>query len=68
MTQIKVTPEQLEQAAKTVKNTRNSLEHIHKDLCNQTEYIVSQWSGATSNRFFKCLTTLNRKCFLFSRH
>lgn len=31
-TQIKVTPEQLEQAAKTVRNTRSSLEYIHKDL------------------------------------
>lgn len=31
-TQIKVTPEQLEQAAKTVSNTRSSLEYIHKDL------------------------------------
>ncbi len=51
-TQIKVTPEQLEQAAKTVKNTRSSLEYIHKDLYQQTEYIASQWSGATSNRFY----------------
>ncbi|EEK84758.1 hypothetical protein bcere0010_16720 [Bacillus cereus ATCC 4342] len=31
-TQIKVTPEQLEQVAKTVRNTRSSLEYIHKDL------------------------------------
>jgi len=31
-TQIKVTPEQLEQAAKTVRNARSSLEYIHKDL------------------------------------
>ncbi|MBJ8050825.1 WXG100 family type VII secretion target [Bacillus cereus] len=46
MTQIKVTPEQLEQVAKTVRNTGNSLKYIHKDLCNQTEYIASQWSGA----------------------
>ncbi|HDR8476784.1 WXG100 family type VII secretion target [Bacillus thuringiensis] len=51
-TQIKVTPEQLEQATKTVKNTRSSLEYIHKDLYQQTEYIASQWSGATSNRFY----------------
>ncbi|WP_336769971.1 WXG100 family type VII secretion target [Bacillus bombysepticus] len=51
-TQIKVTPEQLEQAANTVRNTRTALEHIHKDLYNQTEYIASQWSGATSDRFY----------------
>ncbi|MED3351802.1 WXG100 family type VII secretion target [Bacillus thuringiensis] len=52
-TQIKVTPEQLEQAAKTVKNTRSSLEYIHKDLYSQTEYIASQWSGASSDRFYQ---------------
>ncbi len=51
-TQIKVTPEQLEQVAKTVRNTKLSLEYIHKDLYNQTEYIASQWTGATSNRFY----------------
>ncbi|GAB6558021.1 hypothetical protein bcgnr5378_07010 [Bacillus cereus] len=52
-TQIKVTPEQLEQAAKTVRNVRTTLEYIHKDLHNQTEYIASQWSGATSDRFYQ---------------
>ncbi|GAB6427699.1 hypothetical protein bcgnr5372_37870 [Bacillus luti] len=51
-TQIKVTPEQLEQAAKNVRGARTALEHIHKDLYNQTEYIASQWSGATSDRFY----------------
>ncbi|MED3182873.1 MULTISPECIES: WXG100 family type VII secretion target [Bacillus cereus group] len=52
-TQIKVTPEQLELTAKTVRDAKSSLEHIHKDLYNQTEYIASQWSGATSNRFYQ---------------
>ncbi|QWG34266.1 WXG100 family type VII secretion target [Bacillus mycoides] len=52
-TQIKVTPEQLEQAAKTVRNTRSSLEYIHKDLYSQTEFIASQWSGASSDRFYQ---------------
>ncbi|PFB62981.1 hypothetical protein CN291_20050 [Bacillus cereus] len=52
-TQIKITPEQLELTAKTVRDARSSLEHIHKDLNNQTEYIASQWSGATSNRFYQ---------------
>lgn len=51
-TQIKVTPEQLEQSAITVRDARTTLEHIHKDLYNQTEYIASQWSGATSDRFY----------------
>ncbi|CUB50802.1 Putative ribonuclease YwqJ [Bacillus subtilis] len=63
MTQIKVTPEQLEQAAKTVKNTRNSLEYIHKDLSNQTEYIASQWSGATSDRFYQMFNDAKPKMF-----
>lgn len=52
-TQIKVTPEQLEQAAKTVRNTSSSLEYIHKDLYSQTEFIASQWSGASSDRFYQ---------------
>lgn len=51
-TQIKVTPEQLEQAAKNVKSARSTLEYIHKDLYQQTEYIASQWSGASSDRFY----------------
>ncbi|WP_242320196.1 WXG100 family type VII secretion target [Bacillus cereus group sp. BfR-BA-01349] len=63
MTQIKVTPEQLEQAAKTVQNTRNTLEYIHQDLWNQTEYIASQWSGATSNRFYQMFNDAKPKMF-----
>ena len=63
MTQIKVTPEQLEQAAKTVQNTRNTLEYIHKDLSNQTEYIASQWSGATSDRFYQMFNDTKPKMF-----
>ncbi|MBO1582973.1 WXG100 family type VII secretion target [Bacillus sp. XF8] len=52
MVQIKVTPERLEQSAKIVLETKNRLEQIHKDLYNQTEYIASMWSGATSQRFY----------------
>jgi WXG100 family type VII secretion target len=63
MTQIKVTPEQLEQAAKTVQNTRNTLEYIHKDLSNQTEYIASQWSGATSDLFYQMFNDTKPKMF-----
>lgn len=63
MTQIKVTPKQLEQAAKTVQNTRNTLEYIHKDLSNQTEYIASQWSGATSDRFYQMFNDTKPKMF-----
>ncbi|PFJ30569.1 WXG100 family type VII secretion target [Bacillus cereus] len=63
MTQIKVTPEQLERAAKTVQNTRNTLEYIHKDLSNQTEYIASQWSGATSDLFYQMFNDTKPKMF-----
>lgn len=63
MTQIKVTPEQLERAAKTVQNTRNTLEYIHKELSNQTEYIASQWSGATSDRFYQMFNDTKPKMF-----
>lgn len=52
LVQIKVTPERLEQSAKMVIDSRTLLEQIHKDLYLQTEYIASQWSGATSNRFY----------------
>ncbi|HFJ9394260.1 MULTISPECIES: WXG100 family type VII secretion target [Bacillus cereus group] len=52
LVQIKVTPERLEQSAKMVIDSRTLLEQIHKDLYQQTEYIASQWSGATSNRFY----------------
>ncbi|MCR6465301.1 WXG100 family type VII secretion target [Bacillus paranthracis] len=63
MTQIKVTPEQLEQAAKTVRDSRNYLEQIHKDLVNQTEYIASQWTGATSQRFYQMFNEAKPKMF-----
>lgn len=39
MAQIKVTPEELEQVAKTVRNSRNYLDQLHQDLYTQTEYI-----------------------------
>ncbi|ONG80154.1 hypothetical protein BKK41_16095 [Bacillus cereus] len=63
MTQIRVTPEQLEQAAKTVRESRNYLEQIHKDLNNQTEYIASQWTGATSQRFYQMFNEAKPKMF-----
>lgn len=52
LVQIKVTPERLEQSAKMVIDSRTLLEQTHKDLYQQTEYIASQWSGATSDRFY----------------
>lgn len=52
MVQIKVTPERLEQAANTVKDVRYTLEQIHNDLYNQTEYIAANWTGATNESTF----------------
>lgn len=40
-----------------------SLEYIYKDLYSQTEYIASQWSGATSNRFYQMFNDTKRMMF-----
>lgn len=42
MVQIKVTPEMLEEVANRANNTRNALESIHNDLCNQIDYLCYQ--------------------------
>ncbi|HFK1432897.1 TPA: WXG100 family type VII secretion target [Bacillus cereus] len=63
MVQIKVTPERLEQAAKTVKDVRYTLEQIHNDLYNQTEYIAANWTGATSQRFYQMFNETKPKMF-----
>ena len=63
MVQIKVTPEQLEQVAKTVRESCNYLEQIHNDLYNQTEYIASMWSGATSQRFYQMFNETKPQMF-----
>ena len=63
MVQIKVTPERLEQSAKVVLNAKNRLQDIHKDLYNQTEYIASMWSGATSQRFYQMFNETKPQMF-----
>ncbi|WP_166703030.1 WXG100 family type VII secretion target [Bacillus albus] len=63
MAEIKVTPEELEQVAKTVRNSRNYLEQLHQDLYNQTEYIASMWSGATSEHFYQNFNEAKPKMF-----
>ncbi|WP_080786516.1 WXG100 family type VII secretion target [Bacillus thuringiensis] len=63
MVQIKVTPERLEQSAKIVREAKNRLEQIHKDLYNQTEYIASMWSGATSQRFYQMFNETKPQMF-----
>ncbi|MGN4614553.1 WXG100 family type VII secretion target [Bacillus cereus group sp. MYBK71-2] len=63
MVQIKVTPERLEQSAKIVLDAKNRLQDIHKDLYNQTEYIASMWSGATSQRFYQMFNETKPQMF-----
>ncbi|OJE52512.1 hypothetical protein BAQ49_04860 [Bacillus proteolyticus] len=63
MTQIKVTPERLEQSAKLVLETKNRLEQIHKDLYNQTEYVASMWNDATSQRFYQMFNETKPQMF-----
>ncbi|WP_081414980.1 WXG100 family type VII secretion target [Ectobacillus panaciterrae] len=63
MVQIKVTPERLEQVAKTVRDGKHQLEMIHKDLYSKTEYIASQWTGVTSQRFYQMFNNSKPKMF-----
>lgn len=63
MVQIKVTPERLEQVAKTVKNVRYTLEQIHNGLYNQTEHIAANWAGATSQYFYQMFNEAKPKMF-----
>ncbi|WP_410991150.1 WXG100 family type VII secretion target [Bacillus cereus] len=63
MVQIKVTPERLEQSATTIKSARHTLEYIHKDLYQQTEYIASQWTGASSQRFYQMFNEARPQMF-----
>jgi len=63
MVQIKVTPERLEQVAKTVKNVRYTLEQIHNGLYNQTEHIAVNWAGATSQHFYQMFNEAKPKMF-----
>ncbi|ARP60912.1 MULTISPECIES: WXG100 family type VII secretion target [Bacillus] len=48
---MKVTPERLEQTAKTVNNIRHFLEYLHNDLYNQIKNIAIQWNGASREQF-----------------
>ena len=60
---IKITPERLEQSAKLVQDIRQTLDNMHKDLYNQTEYIASQWTGATSQNFYQMFNEAKPKIF-----
>ncbi|PGU35250.1 WXG100 family type VII secretion target [Bacillus nitratireducens] len=63
MVHIKVTPERLEQVAKTVKGVRYTLEQIHNGLYNQTEHIAANWTGATSQHFYQMFNEAKPKMF-----
>ncbi|KFM99633.1 WXG100 family type VII secretion target [Bacillus clarus] len=51
MVQIKVTPEMLEEVENHANNTRNTLESIHNNLCNQIDHLCYQWIGASNQHF-----------------
>ncbi|MBO1628273.1 WXG100 family type VII secretion target [Bacillus arachidis] len=63
MVLIKVTPAMLEQAAKTVSNTRHFLEYLHKDLYNQIEHIAAEWNGVSSEQFYQRFNDAKPKMF-----
>ncbi len=63
MVLIKVTPAMLEQAAKTVSNTRHFLEYLHKDLYNQIEHIATEWNGVSSEQFYQRFNDAKPKMF-----
>ncbi|PES93262.1 type VII secretion protein [Bacillus cereus] len=60
---IKITPERLEQSAKLVQDIKQTLDNMHKDLYNQTEYIASQWTGATSQNFYQMFNEAKPRIF-----
>ncbi|EMA6342830.1 WXG100 family type VII secretion target [Bacillus cytotoxicus] len=64
MTEIKITPERLEQVAKTVKDARHQIDIIHKDLYNQIEYLSFQWAGASSQKFYQDFNEAKPKAFV----
>ncbi|MGG0303222.1 WXG100 family type VII secretion target [Bacillus albus] len=49
--------------SQTVKNVRYTLEQIHNDLYNQTEYIAATWIGATSQHFYQMFNEAKPKMF-----
>ncbi|MEH7891753.1 MULTISPECIES: WXG100 family type VII secretion target [Bacillus] len=63
MVQIKVTPEMLEEVANRANNTRNALESIHNDLCNQIDYLCYQWIGASNQNFIQMFNDARPKAF-----
>ncbi|WP_368656322.1 WXG100 family type VII secretion target [Bacillus wiedmannii] len=63
MVQIKVTPEMLEEVANRASNTRIALESIHNNLCNEIDYLCSQWIGASNQQFVQMFNDARPKAF-----
>ncbi|WP_430476847.1 WXG100 family type VII secretion target [Bacillus cereus] len=63
MVQIKVTPEMLEEVAKRASDTKYAIESIHKDLCNQIDYLCYQWIGASNQHFVQMFNDARPKAF-----
>lgn len=63
MVQIKVTPEMLEEVAKRANDTKYALESIHKDLCNQIDYLCYQWIGASNQNFVQIFNDAKPSAF-----
>ncbi|WP_346817222.1 WXG100 family type VII secretion target [Bacillus paramobilis] len=63
MVQIKVTPEMLEEVANRANNTRIALESIHNNLCNEIDYLCSQWIGASNQQFVQMFNDARPKAF-----
>lgn len=63
MVQIKVTPEELEQVAKRANDTKHMLESIHKNLCDQIDYMCYQWAGASNQNFVQVFNNARPSVF-----
>lgn len=65
MVLIKVTPEMLEQAAKTVSNTRHFLEYLHNAYTIKLKISLLSGMERVENNFIRDLMKQNQKCLLF---
>ncbi|WJE51146.1 WXG100 family type VII secretion target [Bacillus cereus] len=62
-TEIKITPEMLEEVAKRASATKYVLESIHKNLCNQIDHMSYQWIGASNQNFVQMFNDVKPAAF-----
>ncbi|MEY8350540.1 WXG100 family type VII secretion target, partial [Bacillus cereus] len=62
-TEIKITPEMLEEVAKRAYCTRHALESIHRKLCDQIDHLCYQWMGASNQHFVQMFNDVKPKAF-----